>query len=640
MRINHNIASLNTYRMLSMNNTLTAKSLEKLSSGLRINRAGDDAAGLAISEKMRGQIRGLDQAVRNAQDGISLIQTAEGALNEIHSILQRMRELAVQSANDTNTDDDRAEIQKEIAQLKTEIDRIGNTTEFNTQKLLDGSKGATTTSADLTGGVAKTVAETSPLQIFDNQETQNNQIVVEYFDANGTAAQTYRLILNISEGQYDDLVSFTQAFNNALDKAAADLEALGGPDITTDIAKIRLGFDVDTTDGTVSFQIRKTGSLNVSATFTIQYTTAVHTSLANALGLTADAQLKITSATATSNTSLTIGESKDIDGNSFQWDEFTIRIEDGLNEDYYQNNVLEMTYDGLSITSYIAEGRYTTQSALEKAVLNAIVGADTTSAPFLALISAPNADNWTALVNEAKDYGEDVTGTSQATGLIAAVDAMTADQLNAKGYNGNIGDMKAAYFKDLYTKAGETLTVAFNSDNKLTISGPAEMSVDETSQAAEVLGLTDVNVDISQQGITLHIGANAEQTMVVDINDMRTTAIGATEIEGEGTLYLEDIDVSTKTGAENAIQVLDAAIKEVSAERSKLGAIQNRLEHTINNLGTASENLTAAESRIRDVDMAKEMMEFTKMNILTQAATAMLAQANQQPQAVLQLLGR
>ncbi|HHV76119.1 MAG TPA: hypothetical protein GXX39_01940 [Syntrophothermus lipocalidus] len=217
---------------------------------------------------------------------------------------------------------------------------------------------------------------------------------------------------------------------------------------------------------------------------------------------------------------------------------------------------------------------------------------------------------------------------------------MTADQLNAKGYNGNIGDMKAAYFKDLYTKAGETLTVAFNSDNKLTISGPAEMSVDETSQAAEVLGLTDVNVDISQQGITLHIGANAEQTMVVDINDMRTTAIGATEIEGEGTLYLEDIDVSTKTGAENAIQVLDAAIKEVSAERSKLGAIQNRLEHTINNLGTASENLTAAESRIRDVDMAKEMMEFTKMNILTQAATAMLAQANQQPQAVLQLLGR
>ena len=141
MRINHNIAALNTYRQLTTNTTNTSKSLEKLSSGLRINRAGDDAAGLAISEKMRGQIRGLDQASRNASDGISLIQTAEGALNETHSILQRMRELAVQSASDTNTDDDRAEIQKEINQLTSEITRISTDTEFNTQKLLNGSFG-------------------------------------------------------------------------------------------------------------------------------------------------------------------------------------------------------------------------------------------------------------------------------------------------------------------------------------------------------------------------------------------------------------------------------------------------------------------------------------------------------------------
>ena len=140
MRINHNISALNTYRQLTNNNALSSKALEKLSSGLRINRAGDDAAGLAISEKMRGQIRGLDQASRNAQDGISLIQTAEGALNETHSILQRMRELAVQAANDTNTQIDREEIQKEINQLTSEINRIGNTTEFNTMKLLNGER--------------------------------------------------------------------------------------------------------------------------------------------------------------------------------------------------------------------------------------------------------------------------------------------------------------------------------------------------------------------------------------------------------------------------------------------------------------------------------------------------------------------
>jgi len=139
MRINHNISALNTYRQLSFNNTQTAKNLEKLSSGYRINRAGDDAAGLAISEKMRGQIRGLEMASKNAQDGISLIQTAEGALNETHSILQRMRELAVQSANDTNTNTDRAELQKEVDQLIEEIDRIANTTQFNTKNLLDGT---------------------------------------------------------------------------------------------------------------------------------------------------------------------------------------------------------------------------------------------------------------------------------------------------------------------------------------------------------------------------------------------------------------------------------------------------------------------------------------------------------------------
>lgn len=139
MRINHNISAMNTYRQLVGNNTAVAKSLEKLSSGLRINRAGDDAAGLAISEKMRGQIRGLDMATKNAQDGISLIQTAEGALNETHSILQRMRELAVQSANDTNTDPDRAELQKEVNQLLSEIDRIAKNTQFNTKNLLDGS---------------------------------------------------------------------------------------------------------------------------------------------------------------------------------------------------------------------------------------------------------------------------------------------------------------------------------------------------------------------------------------------------------------------------------------------------------------------------------------------------------------------
>ncbi|KYD11755.1 flagellin N-terminal helical domain-containing protein [Caldibacillus debilis] len=271
MRINHNISALNTYRQLSFNNTQTAKNLEKLSSGYRINRAGDDAAGLAISEKMRGQIRGLEMATKNAQDGISLIQTAEGALNETHAILQRIRELAVQAANDTNTDNDRAELQKEVDQLLQEIDRIANTTQFNTKNLLDGS--------------------------------------------------------------------------------------------------------------------------------------------------------------------------------------------------------------------------------------------------------------------------------------------------------------------------------------------------------------------LSGSGLIFHIGANQDQNVTLTISSMRASGLG-----------VSGIDISSQSGANNAITTIDNAIDTVSSERAKLGAMQNRLEHTINNLGAAAENLTAAESRIRDVDMAKEMMEFTKNSILTQAAQAMLAQANQLPQGVLQLL--
>jgi flagellin len=289
MRINHNIAALNTYRQLTINNASGSKAIEKLSSGLRINRAGDDAAGLAISEKMRGQIRGLEMASKNAQDGVSLIQTAEGALNETHSILQRMRELAVQSANDTNDGSDRDQLQEEVDALIEEIDRIATTTEFNGKKLLNGS------------------------------------------------------------------------------------------------------LDPD----------------------------------------------------------------------------------------------------------------------------------------------------------------------SEVTGAAA---------------------------------------------------------------------------------LTFHIGANASQALTLEIGNMQANALGTDVGEEDEAVLLSAVKIDSQTNADAAITTIQGAIDMVSSQRSKLGAAQNRLEHTIANLGTAAENLTAAESRIRDVDMAKEIMEFTKTSILTQAAQAMLAQANLQPQGVLQLL--
>lgn len=382
MIINHNMSAINTYRQLTTNNSNNAKSLEKLSSGLRINRAGDDAAGLAISEKMRGQIRGLDQAQRNAQDSISLIQTAEGALNETHSILQRMRELAVQASNDTNSTTDRDEIQKEINQLTDEIDRIANTTEFNTQKLLDGSK-------------------------------------------KGLVAQ---------------------------ENAKIDIE------------------------------------LNTSATFTGTATVASNASASGTIIIT-----------RTNNTSTT-----------FTASDFTIG----------------------------------NPGSLTTAALTA-------------------------------------TGTS-------------------------IGGAAVTFGGDLSNLAvGESITISIQK---------------------EVLANNNV-----EDAFSMQIGANSGQNILVGMNSMKAADIG---VRSSG----KALDVGDYQKATAAVKTINNAIELVSAERSKLGAVQNRLEHTINNLGTSSENLTAAESRIRDVDMAKEMMNFQKNNILSQAAQAMLAQANQQPQGVLQLL--
>ena len=399
MRINHNIAALNTYRQLTINNASGSKAIEKLSSGLRINRAGDDAAGLAISEKMRGQIRGLEMASKNAQDGVSLIQTAEGALHEIHSILQRMRELAVQAANDTNDDSDRAQLQEEVNALIDEIGRIANNTEFNNMKLLNGGSA----SKSLTG------SETS---------------------------------------------EYIQSF------VASDL-----------------------------------GSLAEDTEISLKQQIAFET----------------------------------IDGG----------------ED-------DVTYNFQTITFEVSAGA--------------------------------------------------TTQTVSFSAEELAVDTITKEV--------QLGDAK---FQVTVDKNALLAMADLNDVSELT--GQSEV------------GSYTVEATSGTFSLTFHIGANQDQNLQMTISDVTAEA-----------LNVNAIDITTQANADAAIETIQEAIDEVSTQRSKLGAAQNRLEHTIANLGTAAENLTAAESRIRDVDMAKEIMEFTKTSILTQAAQAMLAQANQQPQGVLQLL--
>ena len=398
MRINTNIQALNAQRNLAANGMALTKSVERLSSGLRINRAGDDAAGLSISEKLRSQVRGLNQAVRNAQDGISLIQTAEGALTEVHSILQRMRELVIQAANDTLTTSDRTSISQELQALRDEIDRIAGSTQFNTKTLLTGSLNTTLGAAS---------------SLLNGEILGTANVVVARVNVSGAPPNT---VFNITGNSGAGTLTLTNA--------------------TTGVAQ----------------------TVTVSA---------------------------MTATAASSQT---------------------------------------LNFATLGVSLQLA--------------------------------------------------GFDAAGTAA-----------------------NI--------------------------------------------VTDLVGQTSITTDPSGGSASFHIGANQSQTMTVSITDMRSTAIGTSAVVGYTTLsaavdqFVIDLN---QAGANNLILNVDNAIADVSANRGRMGAFQNRLEHTIANLSVASENLAASESRIRDADMAEEMVGFTKRQILNQAGTAILAQANQMPQAILSLL--
>ena len=486
MRINNNISAMNTYSRLNSANNAKAGSLAKLSSGLRINKAGDDAAGLAISEKMRGQIGGLKQATRNAQDGISLIQTAEGGLNETHSILNRMRELAVQSSNDTNTDDDRVEIQKEMNELSGEISRISKNTEFNTKGLLDGSLSA-------------------------------------------------KFHIGANEGQ-----------NLKLEIGNMSSEAL-----------------------------KVSGSGEGKATYEI-------TATANAVGAGKDM--------------FKVGEQElnvvKIDNKTFGTAKNVANY--GLAND--KGEIVATSKDGKSYS--VLNKAYNVED-LGQAELDGTV-----------------AIGFADVVISGK-----VKVTGAADGTLAAGSAKATASIDAKGIQS--GDYKVATFDASHTEYGFDGT-----DN------PAFSLLDKDGKAVAfgVDGDSFYALDDLVKGATTMTDARVGATA--------TLATGTTFVDGDKLSIKADggIDVSSQTAADAAITTIDDAIKTVSAERSKLGATQNRLDHTINNLTATAENLSEAESRIRDVDMAEEMMTFTKNNILSQAATSMLAQANQMPQSVLQLL--
>ncbi len=490
MIVQHNIMALNAYNRLSSNNASVSKNLEKLSSGYKINRAGDDAAGLAISEKMRAQITGLERASDNAQDGISLVQTAEGALTEVHSMLNRMVELATQSSNGTfDNETDRANLQSEIVSLKDEINRIAKETNFNGINLLDGSLGETVNATDavIAGAANAGVTIDATASVFtsdtiDAGAAAPQKLTVTYTDSDG-----------VSKNSIVDYEGDTDAAVNLENMRAA---------LAKDEVLSKL-FDVANNGGKLQLTGKATGA-------DAAVVTGVTSSHAASMGTLADA------------------------------------------------TSVQGTGAGKSFTGVIAAG-------------------DSISI---------NGKTFTFIAN---------TSTIPAPkGTIGVKLGATVD---AAGYAAT-----SANFQKALEDAGiKDVAVAYDG--------------------------TKLNVTSNGGGLGLQIGDTASQRITVKVANMGATSLG-----------LDSVDISTEANATNSIQSIKDAINTVSSTRADLGAIQNRLEYTVNNLSTTTENLTSAESRIRDTDMAKEMMAYTKNNVLSQAAQAMLAQANQQPQQVLQLL--
>ena len=640
MRIQHNISAMNSYRNFSANNSRLSKNLEKLSTGYAINRAGDDAAGLAISEKMRAQITGLEGATKNAKDGISLIQTAEGALTEVHDMLNRMTTLAEQSANGTYDNDlDRVQLQKEVDSLKSEIDRIADSTNFNGLKLLDGSLSSTGKngiSADLSKlGVdvlssAKTLSpqkgaystgnlinSTSKTATVAGDKDSQFSITLNFTDADGkdqSVTETFYIkqqLLNTSTaGKAEDLILARENGTDA-GEILANTKVTG--EVTTDAAKQASSGQI--TEETIAKAFQEILSKNATVAANFNVTTVdvteganTHTTLkfeAKMPGVDG-AKLNSYSVSKTDNREATNPtktnyNSPDIVGNPLAED--STQIYDLSKAKVWKNTKGDPT----DITK---ETRTLEDAAFEvNGKKFVFLSTDATADDIKAMTDA-GITNWLTVSTE---------GNSPTA---ADVQKMAGQIAEATGLTVQVGH--------------EVTTGTGNNDVNGVSTSVSVGGWDYVEKGASAVAGKDTWVRFidsegaTEGGLQLQIGDTSDEynTLKVSVGDMHSKMIG-----------IGDVDISTQKGAGEALDKIKTAINNVSDTRGTLGALQNRLDHTINNLGVMRENIQNAESNIRDTDVAEEMMKYTKNNILNQSAQAMLAQANQLPQGVLQLLG-
>jgi flagellin len=731
MRIQHNIMAMNAYRNYNTNNSALSSNLEKLSSGYKINRAGDDAAGLAISEKMRAQISGLEQASNNVDDGISLVKTAEGALQEVQDMLNRMVELATQSANGPYDDStDRANLQAEVDALTTEINRIADSSNFNGINLLDGSleTAAAQDAKTVTGNEGKVITSSILTSTVDDYD------YTLHSDGVTAAAGSFTISLDqlsidadhITETALKFTIGGAEVTVEAAD-ADTDLTADDIADLLVDALNGTNGALVATVDGTLAYSEdgtykAKVGDLVYAATknndgsitFTstkvataagtdvgIQGTGADYDDLtggvpddqvaAAAVALDLNLDVSVEKATAAGGGTSTSTLNGTTNVGTISWDkaekttasqlgsaEFTIdtsKLQEGtvisilgdtktitLDGSKVDGEDADIDLSGLDLTT--DEGKTAAVRRIADAYGtsndNVTVGVNASGNLTIAEKGNPTAKTVSAdtVTDAAKTAMSTVDDFSAIISFTAPGKQVSSTLSDAETFVREGGSVKVGDQTFTFTRDPSSATAAAN-----TTYVSIEDGLDGLKEAIstkfgnEVIGSID-NKDgnftihfaegtdglgvsyLGGNGLTLQIGDTSDSfnQLTVGINDMHAYAIGSVDAEGNLTTSISDISIGDSTSAQNAIQVIKDAINQVSSTRGKLGAVQNRLEHTSNNLSVMTENIQDAESTIRDTDIAEEMMAYTKNNILVQSAQAMLAQANQVPQGVLQLL--
>lgn len=592
MKINHNMGAMNSKRNMKINNKASSKSIEKLSSGLRISSAGDDVAGLSISEKMRSQIRGLEQASRNAADGITLIQTAEGALNETNSILQRMRELSVQSINDTNNESDRNAIQKEINSLTSEINRIANNTEYNTKKLLTGGDGKGIKAINLD---------------FNGTE-------VTHTKGSDAVTKGMKVGVTISSNLSSSIIPQPDGFNFELKGVALSVRYVS--DKANNVGHIQYAnYGGVITGGNITITNTDNGTIAASDVEKVAKSTAelfqkqidsnnslkgefkaynkgsqIIIEALDSNGTVSNAEMKVTGIASSSN-GLTI---TDVNTGNTVGNGTTIGKQD-------------IPAKGASTTIDFSNVAATLDDI--KALVDAGMSINGQTIQFYDSDDEPY---------KGKAIGIDIKGVTNAEQLVDAIITQTQNKLH-----------------------GVELTKDGN--NKLVITSTTK---GEHSKL-EIFNGNSYNKDIE---ISLQVGSNENQSMLVSIGEMTAKGLGLVGVgdgfrtvyevdDGEGNYNVEcSLDVTTAKNAQNAIGIIDEATKKVSTQRSALGAYQNRLQYVVNNLNYSAENTISSESKIRDIDMALEITKNAKSNVLLQAAQSMMAQANSAPDQIIQLL--